>query len=91
MGAFAGSPDGLLLEQGRTRGFPRVFPFHPIWPGFAVNTIFYAAILWVPFAPFVLRRHIRRKRGRCPQCAYDLRSDLTSGCPECGWRREAEE
>ncbi len=30
----------------------------------------------------------RRRRGRCPACGYDLRSDLTRGCTECGWRRD---
>ena len=35
-----------------------------IWPGFAINTIFYAAILWLLVCgPFALRRHIRHKRG----------------------------
>ncbi len=35
-----------------------------IWPGFAFNTIFYAAILWLLVCgPFALRRYIRRKRG----------------------------
>ena len=29
---------------------PLVFPLHPIFPGFAINTIFYAAILWMLFA-----------------------------------------
>jgi len=24
---------------------------------------------------------------RCPACKYDLRGDLKSGCPECGWNR----
>ncbi len=39
-------------------------PVRLIWPGFAVNTIFYAAILWLLVCgPFTLRRHIRRKRG----------------------------
>jgi len=23
----------------------------------------------------------------CPKCKYDLRGDLASGCPECGWNR----
>jgi hypothetical protein len=27
-------------------------PLMPLWPGFAINTIFYAAILWLPFAAF---------------------------------------
>jgi predicted RNA-binding Zn-ribbon protein involved in translation (DUF1610 family) len=61
---------------------------HPLWPGFAINTIFYAAILWVLFAaPGAVRRRLRRKRGQCAACGYSLR-DITSGkCPECGERR----
>ena len=69
-----------------------LLPFWPIWPGFAVNTLFYAIILWLLIpGPFVLRRHIRRKRGRCPKCGYDLRGQLPgAGCPECGWNRQPE-
>ena len=34
------------------------------WAGFLVNTVFYAAILWLLICgPFALRRHLRRKRG----------------------------
>ena len=69
----------------------RVLPLRPIWPGFAINTIFYAAILWMLWlSPFVVRRIIRLKRGRCIKCGYDLRGAEDTGCPECGWRREAE-
>ena len=65
------------------------FPFGVIWPGFAIDTIFYAAILWLlTLGPFATRRLIRRKRGRCIKCDYDLRGDFSGGCPECGWRRE---
>ena len=66
-------------------------PLHPIWPGFAINTIFYAVILWLlTLGPFTARRMIRRKRGRCIKCGYDLRGNFGGGggCPECGWRRE---
>ena len=66
----------------------KLLPLRPLLIGFALNTIFYAAILWMPFAPFVLRRHIRRKRGHCIKCGYDLRGDFAAGCPECGWRRQ---
>ncbi len=70
----------------------RLLPLHPIWEGLAINTIFYAAILWMPFAPFVSRSHIRRslrrRLGLCITCGYDLRGDFFAGCPECGWRRE---
>ena len=24
----------------------------------------------------------------CPTCGYDLRGNLSHGCPECGWRRD---
>ncbi len=63
---------------------PPPLPLRPIWPGFAVNTIFYAALLWLPFAPFTLRRLNRRSRGLCPACGYDLRHGEHEACPECG-------
>ncbi len=63
----------------------RVLPIRPIWPGFAINTGFYAAILWpLICGPFALRRRIRRKRGWCVACGYDLRHADHDGCPECG-------
>ena len=75
-----------------------VLPLRPLWPGFAINTVFYALVLWLLFAaPFALRRRRRIKRGLCPKCAYDLRGSrrgphpnpLPEGegetvCPECG-------
>ena len=64
---------------------PRVLPLYPIGTGFVVNTLFYAAILSLLFTgPFVLRRFIRRRRGLCVQCAYDLRGAKHEACPECG-------
>ena len=60
-------------------------PLHPIWPGFAFNTIFYATILWLlTLAPFTARRLIRRKRGLCIKCGYDLCGTEHYACPECG-------
>jgi hypothetical protein len=62
-------------------------PRQPIWPGFAINTVFYAAVLWVLCAaPFVLRRWRRIRRGLCPKCGYDLRNrpNDSAVCPECG-------
>ncbi len=66
-------------------------PLRPIFPGFAINTVVYAVILWMLWSsPFKVRRMIRNKRGRCIKCGYDLRGTSEGGCPECGWGREAE-
>lgn len=76
----------LSSWQGK---FPRVLPTRIIWPGFAINTIFYAVIVWLLWSsPFAARRMIRRKRGRCIKCGYNLRGDYLTGCPECGLGRE---
>ena len=85
-----GFPAGMYLIPEERPWFhpPRPLPLRPASRGFAINTIFYAGILWLPFAPFQLRRYIRVKRGRCIKCGYDLRGAFSSGCPECGWQRE---
>lgn len=63
----------------------RLLPLQPITRGFAINTLFYAVILWLLFAaPLALRRRRRIKRGQCPACAYDLRGSDSPKCPECG-------
>ena len=51
-----------------------------------VNTVFYAAVLWLLLfaAPFALRRWRGIRRGLCPKCAYDLRGSIAQVCPECG-------
>ena len=67
--------------------FPRsALPLRPLWPGFAINTVFYAFVLWLLFAaPFALRRRRRIRRDLCPKCAYDLRGSTDAAlCPECG-------
>jgi hypothetical protein len=61
----------------------RPFPFRPIWPGFVINTLFYADILWLLIpGPFALRRFLRLKRGLCLKCAYPMGE--SSVCSECG-------
>jgi len=74
---------GLLISDRQSFEDRIVLPVSPIWPGFAINTIFYAAILWLLcVAPFALRRRIRARRGLCPACAYPIgTSDV---CTECG-------
>jgi hypothetical protein len=60
-------------------------PLIPIWPGFLANTALYAIpwTLLLGFGP--ARRSLRRRRGLCPACAYDLRATPPGApCPECG-------
>jgi hypothetical protein len=51
--------------------------------------------LWIPFvalaAPGVplwtvhIRRRLRKRAGKCPMCAYDLKGlPEAAACPECG-------
>ncbi len=72
-----------MLQKQNGPFTARVLPFGLIWPGFAVNTFFYAAILWLAIlGPFALRRFIRVGRGLCPKCAYPMGE--SSVCTECG-------
>jgi hypothetical protein len=65
-----GSDDGCL-------------PLRPLWPGFGINILFYALLLWLVFcAPFVARRVLRRKRRVCEKCAYPIGASPV--CTECG-------
>ena len=70
--------------------YGRFLPLVPIWPGFAINTVFYAVVLWLLFAaPVALRRRRRIKRGLCPKCAYPVGTWGAERCTECGARHEA--
>lgn len=63
-------------------------PLMPLWPGFAVNTAFYAAsiaTLWLTVSGglhLMGTKKRRRKRGLCESCGYDIQGLPT--CPECG-------
>src|SRR5262249_19045849 len=64
---------------------PRALPIWPVPSGFAINTVFYAVVLWgLWLVPGFVRRRIRVRRGRCAKCGYDLRASTTGVCPECG-------
>ncbi len=79
---------GMLVTDvpaWKTTGMPRLIPMIPIWSGFAANTSCYAFMLWLPYAlSCFLCRVVRRLRGRCPRCGYDLRGAAHAACPECG-------
>ena len=74
------------IRKGLTRALPLrpiALPLHPIWPGFAINTVLYATILWLLIrGPFVLRRFVHMRRGLCPKCAYPMGESPV--CTECG-------
>ena len=68
----------------------RALPFKPMWFGFTLNTVFFSSGWWIVLAGTPpLRRWIRERRGRCPQCGYDLRGNFQTGCAECGWHKRA--
>ncbi len=72
-------------SNGRMIKDDRLLAYLPVWPGFVINALFYAGILWLLIpGQFALRRLIRRRRGLCPACGYDLRHAEHEACPECG-------
>lgn len=77
---------GVPYWMANQMGDDAVLPLRVLWPGFALNTVFYACIAWVlAAAPSSLRRWLRVRRGRCQACGYD-RQGITAVCPECGAR-----
>jgi hypothetical protein len=71
---------------------PLQLSLRPIVPGLLLDTAAYGAAWALPLLGLPLLKQTRRRRkGRCPRCAYDLKRDLEEGCPECGWRRAAEQ
>lgn len=59
-------------------------PYRPIMRGFLINTIVYGSVFWIFARMVALRSHLRRKRGLCVNCGYDLRGTQHQRCPECG-------
>lgn len=64
----------------------RVIPFAPAWWNLAGNTAVLAAPwLLALLLPGIVRRRLRKSRGRCARCGYDLKATPSgSRCPECG-------
>jgi len=65
-----------------------LLPLHPIWSGYFMNSLAWGLPLFaLSFIPPALRRSLRRRRGLCSACAYDLcATPPGSPCPECGAR-----
>ncbi|MCH8316451.1 MAG: hypothetical protein IIA64_10795 [Planctomycetes bacterium] len=82
-------PSGPIQSaSGMLVAFGAYWPNRVLWLGMMINELFYVLLIVSTFFSWRYgRRWIRRRRGRCPRCAYDLRGNLGGGCPECGWRR----
>ena len=85
-------PDALV-----ERWHASAVPVTAIASGFLIDTLFYSVLWFGFFFGFgAMKRALRTRRGRCPNCAYDLRGGTPQagrlchriqGCPECGWNR----
>jgi hypothetical protein len=63
----------------------RVLPLRPLWLGLVVDTALYAAAVWMAVpGSLLLRSTLRRRRGQCSACGYNLRHVDHRACPECG-------
>ena len=72
-----------------------VVPFRPAWVGLLLDAAIYGLVAAGIYCLILLPRGFvvelqRMRGGRCLKCGYDLRYDFKTGCPECGWGREAE-
>ena len=74
---------GIQIGQDDPGPDSHMLPLRPVWSGFAINAIFYAAIVWFMLViPGAIRRRRRIKRGLCVGCAYPV--GISEKCTECG-------
>lgn len=85
--------DAYIIDPAAlTRGAKAIpgLPLRPLWPGFGMCVLVYAAAAWLLFVvPPVLRLHRRRRRGACLRCGH-LLVQGSERCPECGTGRDRE-
>jgi hypothetical protein len=79
-GTTAPGPAGLTIKG------PILLPFLPVWQGLLLDWAL-AAMIWLGaiLGWRALHRGLRRRRGLCVACGYDLSATATGApCPECG-------
>lgn len=73
----------FTLEGNSLNSPYRPVPLVPVWPGFAVCNVFWAGAIGAAwYVPGMVRGAMRRRRGLCGRCGYELRG--LAACPECG-------
>ncbi|MCI0364223.1 MAG: hypothetical protein L0219_10100 [Phycisphaerales bacterium] len=58
--------------------------YYPPWAlpiAIAIGLLFSVFPVWRP------AKHYWLARGKCPKCHYELKGQISNGCPECGWGR----
>lgn len=81
--------DGITIEgsdaemlSGKTM---YMLPTSPLWLGVVFNAAFYGAGCYgLAIGITAARCYMRRRRGKCPSCGYELRASSSQVCPECG-------
>jgi hypothetical protein len=72
--------DGTVLAPQTKNGYPYKLLSIPLWPVLVLCILPFLLALLPP-----IRRRLRKRRGLCPNCAFDLRASPHL-CPECGHR-----
>lgn len=76
--------DACMFEQPPTQYHMWAFiPLRPIWSGLLADTAMVASLgALLLHGPGLVRRSVRRRRGRCVRCGHTLAGAKV--CPECG-------
>jgi hypothetical protein len=78
-------PPSATMPSAPTGTIPRLLPLDPLPLGFAVNCLFFAAVVWLSwFTPRVLRSLKWAIQRRCLRCGYPV--GVSPVCTECGRR-----
>jgi len=81
---YGGIQASFLYNESTNHQFN--FPLRPIWPGCLVDTLFFGTVwCFIILLPRHAKRRLRRWKGLCASCGYDVTSGELVACPECGW------
>lgn len=62
-----------------------ILPLRPIWPGMAVDAVFFLACILTTLSMIhIIRYTYRKHNGRCVWCGYVKKHLVMAVCPECG-------